>query len=73
MMIGATLTNFSQKTKPIMAPVAITVVPQYGVTIRAIIPCGTLPYEIVGPVISKLCLKAAGEIQKEDKKSKAGT
>jgi Kef-type K+ transport system membrane component KefB len=34
----------------------------YGEIIRAIILCGTLVYELVGPVVSKITLKAAGEI-----------
>ena len=43
--------------------VATQVVPEYGSTIRAVILCGTLIYELVGPAVSKLCLKKAGEIQ----------
>ena len=31
--------------------------------IRTVILCGTLIYELVGPVISKTCLKKAGEIK----------
>lgn len=42
--------------------VATTVVPEYGATIRAVILCGTLIYELVGPVITKIALKKAGEI-----------
>ena len=41
---------------------ATTVVPEYGATIRAVILCATLIYELVGPVVSKIALKAAGEI-----------
>lgn len=44
--------------------VADTVVPEYAGQIRAIVLCGTLIYELVGPVISKLALTAAGEIEK---------
>lgn len=44
--------------------VADTVVPQYAGQIRAIVLCGTLIYELIGPVISKLALTAAGEIKK---------
>ena len=47
--------------------IATRVVPEHGATIRAIILCGTLLYEMVGPVVSKLCLKAAGEITEPDK------
>lgn len=43
--------------------IAESTVPQYGAVIRAIVLCGTLIYEIVGPVITKLALKGAGEIQ----------
>ncbi len=43
--------------------VATTAVPQYGAKIRAIILCATLIYEMVGPAISKLSLKKAGEIK----------
>lgn len=44
--------------------VADTVVPEYAGEIRAIVLCGTLIYELTGPVISKLALTAAGEIEK---------
>ena len=43
--------------------VATQVVPEYGAAIRAIILCGTLIYELIGPGITKLCLKKAGEIR----------
>jgi len=46
---------------------ATTVVPAYGATIRAIILCGTLIYEIIGPAVSKFSLVRAGEIQLEKK------
>lgn len=39
------------------------VVPAFAPQIRAIILCGTLIYELVGPAITKLSLKKAGEIQ----------
>lgn len=42
--------------------VAQTVVPQYAETIRAVILCGTLIYELVGPAITKKTLQKAGEI-----------
>ncbi len=45
--------------------VADSVVPQYAGQIRAIVLCGTLIYELTGPVISKLALSAAGEIEKK--------
>ncbi len=43
--------------------VATNVVPEYGATIRTVILCGTLIYELVGPAITKFCLKRAGEIR----------
>ncbi len=42
--------------------IATTAVPEYGATIRAIILCGTLIYEMVGPALAKFSLKKAGEI-----------
>lgn len=42
---------------------AASVVPDYATEIRTVILCGTLIYELVGPVISKTCLKKAGEIK----------
>ncbi|MGN0526726.1 MAG: cation:proton antiporter [Acutalibacteraceae bacterium] len=42
---------------------ASAVVPEYAKEIRTVILCGTLIYELVGPVISKTCLKKAGEIK----------
>lgn len=41
---------------------ATTVVPEYGAQIRTVILCGTLLYELAGPMITKLSLKKAGEI-----------
>lgn len=45
-----------------LVTVAKSVVPQYTPEIRAVILCGTLIYEIIGPVISKAMLVKAGEI-----------
>ena len=42
---------------------AASVLPEHASEIRAIILCGTLVYELVGPAISKTCLKKAGEIK----------
>ena len=39
------------------------VVPDFAPQIRAVILCGTLIFELVGPAITKLSLKKAGEIQ----------
>lgn len=45
--------------------IATTAVPEYGATIRAIVLCATLIYEIIGPALSKLSLKKSGEISPE--------
>ena len=42
---------------------AAEVVPHYASQIRAVILCGTLIYELIGPAVTKLSLKKAGEIQ----------
>ncbi len=41
---------------------ASAVLPEHGEEIRTIILCGTLIYELIGPAVSKACLKKAGEI-----------
>ena len=46
-----------------LAATSMTVVPEYGETIRTIILCGTVIYELIGPVTTKIALKKAGEIQ----------
>lgn len=46
-----------------LAGIAMTVVPQYGAQIRAIILCGTVIYELIGPVLTKIALMKAGEIK----------
>ena len=46
-----------------LAGVAEKVVPAYGDKIKSIILCATVIYELTGPVITKLALKRAGEIQ----------
>ncbi len=43
--------------------IAESVVPQYAATIRAVVLCATLIYEILGAAIAKVALKAAGEIE----------
>lgn len=43
--------------------VATTACPEHGATIRAIILCATLIYELVGPGLSKLALTKAGDIK----------
>ena len=42
--------------------VAESVVPEHGAAIRAVVLCATLIYEMIGPVVTKLALKGAGEI-----------
>jgi Kef-type K+ transport system membrane component KefB len=50
--------------------VAQTAVPDYADQIRAVILCATLIYELVGPVITKLTLKGAGEITETTRRRK---
>lgn len=45
-----------------LSGIAMTVVPEHGAQIRAIILCATVIYELCGPVITKIALKKAGEI-----------
>ena len=47
-----------------MAQLSLTVVPEYGEQIRAVVLCATLVYELVGPLLTKLSLQKAGEFQK---------
>ena len=42
---------------------AAEVVPQFASQIRAVILCGTLIYELIGPAVTKMSLKQAKEIQ----------
>ena len=42
---------------------AAEVVPEYAAQIRAVILCGTLIYELIGPAVTKMSLRKAGEIQ----------
>ena len=46
-----------------LSSVAMTVVPEHGPAIRAIILCGTVIYELTGPVITKIALTKAEEIK----------
>ena len=45
-----------------MAQLALTRLPAYGSRIQAVVLAGTLIYELVGPVVTKLALSRAGEI-----------
>lgn len=51
-----------------LATTALTVVPQYGSKIRTIILCGTVIYELIGPLVTRVALSKAGEITLETKK-----
>ena len=44
---------------------ASSVIPEHATEIRTVILCGTLIYELIGPVIAKTCLKKAGEIKEK--------
>lgn len=46
-----------------LAATALTVVPEYGKKIRTVILCGTVIYELIGPLATKLALSKAGEIE----------
>jgi Kef-type K+ transport system membrane component KefB len=46
-----------------LAGLATKVAPEYGSQIQTIILCGTIIYELCGPVVTKLALKKAGEIE----------
>ena len=46
-----------------LALLASKVLPEYGQTIRAVVLCATLIYELVGPAVTKFALKQAGEIR----------
>jgi Kef-type K+ transport system membrane component KefB len=50
--------------------VAQAVVPHYAPEIRAVILCGTLIYELIGPIVTKITLKKAGEIVEPAKEPK---
>lgn len=45
-----------------LTTIAMKVVPEYGPQIRTIVLCATVIYELIGPVITKMTLKKAGEI-----------
>ncbi|NLY43809.1 MAG: cation:proton antiporter [Clostridiaceae bacterium] len=45
-----------------LAGISMSVVPEYGSQIQTIILSGTVIYELIGPVITKMALKKAGEI-----------
>ena len=49
-----------------MAAQVLERLPRYGARIQAIVLCATLIYELLGPMATKLALKAAGEIPPEE-------
>lgn len=53
-----------------MAQIVMSELPLYGDSIRTIILCATLIYELIGPVITKIALTKAGEIEPQARKSK---
>lgn len=75
--LGATLMKADQKVRlwlgPALIPqagvaigltvVAQKVVPEYAEVVRAVVLCGTLIYELVGPAVAKWTLQKAGEIE----------
>lgn len=50
-----------------MAQLATTVLPTYSALIKTVILSATFIYELIGPVITKLALTRAGEIEKKQK------
>ena len=75
--LGATLCKADKNIRKYLGPALVpqagvaiglslaasSVVPEYATEIRTVILCGTLIYELVGPAISKMSLKKAGEIK----------
>ncbi len=53
-----------------MSQLVISVLPEYGEQIRAVILSATLVYELTGPLVTKAALTSAGEIKKPEKKKK---
>jgi len=47
-----------------LAGMATSIVPSYGYKIQTIILCATVIYELVGPLVTKMALTKAGEIEK---------
>lgn len=74
--VGAAIMRADKKIKKYLGPtlipqagvaigltlVAQSVVPQFAEEIRAVVLCGTLIYEIIGPAVTKAALTKAGEI-----------
>lgn len=47
-----------------MSMLVVSSLPEYGKEIRAVVLCATLIYELVGPLLTKIALTRAGEIEK---------
>ncbi len=54
-----------------MAQLVISALPEFGSSIRAVVLCATLIYELVGPLLTKWALTRAGEIAQSPKAKKA--
>ena len=54
-----------------MAQVALTALPVYGAKIQAVVLSATLVYELIGPMLTKIALTAAGEIDKTETRKSA--
>jgi Kef-type K+ transport system membrane component KefB len=52
-----------------MAQLAILKLPTYGTQIQVVVLCATLVNELIGPVLSKIALTKAGEIQPQKRQS----
>ena len=51
-----------------MSQIVVSSLPsEYGMQIRAVVLCATLVYELVGPLLTKIVLTKAGEIEKGNK------
>ncbi|MBE6609454.1 MAG: DUF3169 family protein [Ruminococcaceae bacterium] len=51
-----------------MSQIVVNALPsEYGSQIRAVVLCATLVYELVGPLLTKIVLKRAGEIRSDGK------
>ncbi|MDD4832555.1 MAG: cation:proton antiporter [Clostridia bacterium] len=46
-----------------MATLVVTMIPEYGVQINTVILCATFIYELFGPMLTKMALTKAGEIE----------
>ena len=49
-----------------LAMMCTSVVPEYAKQIMAVVVCGTIIYEIIGPIVTKMMLVKIGEIKKEN-------